>query len=126
MSLGDWWFDKYPNPVSTCAESLVKVHCPSKYHICIKNVKSYYNDKSGCDRMRNNDAKDRLKQLCNKKRSCSPDTSRDSDLFHKRFATIQYGCRGNHDKHLYRASFRAVNSETKCKIRVVSKTLMNS
>ncbi|VDI08980.1 Hypothetical predicted protein [Mytilus galloprovincialis] len=91
-SRGFWWRNKHPAPVDTCANSLENVNCPSKYHIHIQNCGSY--SKSICDGMDNTCAINTLKRLCNEKQRCLPDISKTSCLFHRRFANIQYTCKG--------------------------------
>ncbi|XP_063444073.1 uncharacterized protein LOC134724770 [Mytilus trossulus] len=95
-SRGFWWRNKHPDPVDTCPNSLTDVKCPSKYHIHIKNCGSY-GTTSICDGMDNTCAINALKRLCNEKKRCSTDISKTSCLFHKRFATIQYTCKGTID-----------------------------
>ncbi|XP_052070958.1 uncharacterized protein LOC127709444 [Mytilus californianus] len=94
---GFWSSNKHPAPVDTCANSLKEVYCPSGYHIHIEGAKSSIKT-SGCDSMNVKQAKAFLKRLCNENRRCSSDTSKTSLLYHKRFASIQYVCKGPTDR----------------------------
>ncbi|VDI58322.1 Hypothetical predicted protein [Mytilus galloprovincialis] len=88
-----WLFDRY---VYTCANSLVEVNCPPsnyKEAILIENVKSYSDD-SRCGSIDTLSAKRRLVALCNDKRRCVPDATRQSSLFHERYAMLSYLCKG--------------------------------
>ncbi|CAC5410565.1 unnamed protein product [Mytilus coruscus] len=91
----DWWPDNYRGYVDTCANSLAQVKCSSGF-IRIQNVKSY-SDAGRCDEMKKDCVKNHIKHLCDYPRSCSKDTTKDSCLFHKRFATIDYVCKSPSD-----------------------------
>ncbi|XP_052069299.1 uncharacterized protein LOC127708471 [Mytilus californianus] len=91
-----WWSDYNRGYVDTCANSLAEVKCIYNYYIHIKKVSSY-SDGGRCGEMNTDRTKDRLEQLCNNKRFCSPDTTKDSWLFHKRYANINYYCRRQSD-----------------------------
>ncbi|CAC5410580.1 unnamed protein product [Mytilus coruscus] len=95
-SRGFWWRNRHPDPVYICANSLTDVKCPSKYHIHIENAHSY-SESSICDSMNNKCAINKFEHLCDEKQRCSPDTSKTSCLFHRRFATIQYTCNRSND-----------------------------
>ncbi|CAC5410579.1 unnamed protein product [Mytilus coruscus] len=90
-----WWFDK-DFTVRTCSNSLAAVKCPRRYHIHIGNVKPY-NDQSGCASFDRSSAKKRLIKLCDDKRQCVSDTTRDLSLFHEIFAIVSYECTGPKD-----------------------------
>lgn len=99
--LRDWWPDYFPDFVDTCANSLVEVNCNnSSSEILIQKVKSYSNEER-CDELNKTLARDRLEELCDRKRFCSPDTSKDSWLFHKRYANIHFYCGSKHNVILY-------------------------
>lgn len=86
--------------VEACANSLKEVYCPVRYHIHIGNATSSITS-SGCDRLNVYNATKILKRLCNENHRCSPDTSTTSLLYHKRFASIQYMCKGKQYRNLY-------------------------
>ncbi|VDI76407.1 Hypothetical predicted protein [Mytilus galloprovincialis] len=91
-----WFFDYNRGYVDTCANSLAEVKCLYTYYILIKSVKSH-SDGGICDEINKTRSKDRLEQLCDHKRCCSPDTTKDSGLFHQRYANIYYYCRRQSD-----------------------------
>lgn len=64
--------------------------CTHFQHIDIENVKS----DSECRGIDTTNATARLKELCDDKRTCSPDTDYDSSLYHERFVSFSYGCTG--------------------------------
>lgn len=86
------WFDKSRSRY-TCANSLAEINCPLWYHIHIDEVNSYSDNKE-CDKFDTTTSKAHLKRLCDEKRRCSSDTSSYSSLFHERFVTFSYVCKG--------------------------------
>ncbi|CAC5410574.1 unnamed protein product [Mytilus coruscus] len=92
ITLVPWKFDRYFT-VYICANSLAEVHCPRLYHVYIKS----YSVGSGCGSIVASTAKQRLITLCDGERKCSPDTTRDSNLFHARFASVSYVCKRPND-----------------------------
>ncbi|CAC5410564.1 unnamed protein product [Mytilus coruscus] len=97
----NWWHFRYPKilspaPVDTCSKTLANVYCPFNYHIHITYVVSY-SDKNGCENMNIGCARNKLIELCNEKGFCWPETNTYSCLLHKRFASIDYVCKGPTD-----------------------------
>lgn len=95
-----WWRKIQAKSVEACANSLKEVYCPVGDHIHIGNATSSITT-SGCDSLNVYNATKILKRLCKENRRCSPDTSTTSLLYHKRFASIQYMCKGKQYGYSY-------------------------
>ncbi|XP_063440862.1 uncharacterized protein LOC134721653 isoform X2 [Mytilus trossulus] len=82
--------------IDTCSKTLLKVKCPSKYHMHIKYVESFRGE-TDCHNKDTSCAKGILNGLCNDKQKCLPDTTKTSCLVHERFASIYFVCKGQMD-----------------------------
>lgn len=59
-----------------------------------------YIDDNGCASKDTTSAKDHIAALCDGKRKCSPYTTRESSLFHAKYASVSYVCKSEYTSRL--------------------------
>ncbi|CAG2226739.1 unnamed protein product [Mytilus edulis] len=112
------WFDKSRTRY-ICADSLAEINCPLWYHIHIDEVNSY-NDNNECDKFDTTTSKAHLRRLCDDKRRCSSDTNSYSSLFHERFVTFSYVCKGQNDSPVTDTIHQSTSSDHELDITTIT------